>query len=197
MTKRLLDILGASIGLVLLSPLLLLLIRRIGKDMGKPVLFRQTRPGKNAKPFEMIKFRSMRDEVDEAGIPLPDSERITPLGQKLRSSSLDELPELWNVLKGEMSLVGPRPLLMEYVPLYAPEQARRMEVRPGITGWAQVNGRNAISWEEKFKLDVWYVENRTLWLDLKILWMTIMKVVKKDGISADGEATMTKFTGSQ
>jgi len=196
-TKRLLDILGASIGLVLLSPLLLLLIRRIGKDMGKPVLFRQTRPGKNAKPFEMIKFRSMRDEVDEAGIPLPDSERITPLGQKLRSSSLDELPELWNVLKGEMSLVGPRPLLMEYVPLYAPEQARRMEVRPGITGWAQVNGRNAISWEEKFKLDVWYVENRTLWLDLKILWMTIMKVVKKDGISADGEATMTKFTGSQ
>lgn len=196
MTKRLLDILGASIGLVLLSPLLLLLIRRIGKDMGKPVLFRQTRPGKNAKPFEMIKFRSMRDEVDEAGIPLPDSERITPLGQKLRSSSLDELPELWNVLKGEMSLVGPRPLLMEYVPLYAPEQARRMEVRPGITGWAQVNGRNAISWEEKFKLDVWYVENRTLWLDLKILWMTIMKVVKKDGISADGETTMTKFTGT-
>ena len=176
MTKRLLDILGASIGLVLLSPLMLLLIRRIGKDMGKPVLFRQTRPGKNAKPFEMIKFRSMRDEVDEAGIPLPDSERITPLGQKLRSSSLDELPELWNVLKGEMSLVGPRPLLMEYVPLYAPEQARRMEVRPGITGWAQVNGRNAISWEEKFKLDVWYVENRTLWLDLKILWMTIMKL---------------------
>ena len=197
MTKRLLDIMGASFGLVLLSPLLLLLIRRIGKDMGKPVFFRQTRPGKNGKPFEMIKFRSMRDAVDPAGIPLPDSERITPLGQKLRSSSLDELPELWNVLKGEMSLVGPRPLLMEYVPLYTPKQARRMEVRPGITGWAQVNGRNAISWEEKFKLDVWYVENRTLWLDLKILWMTIMKVVKKDGISADGEATMTKFTGSQ
>ena len=144
----------------------------------------------------MIKFRSMRDAVDQHGNPLPDSERITPLGQKLRSSSLDELPELWNVLKGEMSLVGPRPLLMEYVPLYTPEQARRMDVRPGITGWAQVNGRNAISWEEKFKLDVWYVENRTLWLDLKILWMTIVKVVKKDGISADGEATMTKFTGS-
>lgn len=195
--KRLLDILGASLGLVLLSPLLLLLIRRIGKDMGKPVFFRQTRPGKNAKPFNMIKFRSMRDAVDPAGISLPDSERITPLGQKLRSSSLDELPELWNVLKGEMSLVGPRPLLMEYVLLYTPEQARRMDVRPGVTGWAQVNGRNAISWEEKFKLDVWYVENRTLWLDLKILWMTIMKVVKKDGISADGEATMTKFTGSQ
>lgn len=197
MTKRLLDVIGASFGLVLLSPLLLLLVRRIGKDMGKPVFFRQTRPGKNAKPFEMIKFRSMRDAVDEAGTPLPDSERITPLGQKLRSSSLDELPELWNVLKGEMSLVGPRPLLMEYVPLYTPEQARRMDVRPGITGWAQVNGRNAISWEEKFKLDVWYVENRTLWLDLKILWMTIVKVVKKDGISADGEATMTKFTGTK
>lgn len=195
MTKRLLDIIGTSIGLVLLSPLLLLLIRRIGKDMGKPVFFRQTRPGKNAKPFKMIKFRSMRDAVDAAGIPLPDSERITPLGQKLRSSSLDELPELWNVLKGEMSLVGPRPLLMEYVPLYTPEQARRMEVRPGITGWAQVNGRNAISWEEKFKLDVWYVENRTLLLDLKILWITIMKVVNKDGISADGEATMPKFIG--
>lgn len=197
MTKRLFDILGASLGLLLLFPILLLLIRRIGRDMGKPVLFRQTRPGKNAKPFEMVKFRSMRDAVDEVGEPLPDSERITPLGQKLRSSSLDELPEFWNVLKGDMSLVGPRPLLMEYVPLYTPEQARRMDVRPGITGWAQVNGRNAISWEEKFELDVWYVENRTLWLDLKILWMTIKKVVKKDGISADGETTMTKFTGSQ
>ncbi|WP_394199339.1 sugar transferase [Litoreibacter albidus] len=195
--KRFLDIIGASLGLILLSPLLLLLIRRIGKDMGKPVFFRQTRSGKNGKPFEMIKFRSMRDTVDEAGEPLPDSERITPLGKKLRSSSLDELPELWNVLKGDMSLVGPRPLLMEYVPLYTPEQACRMDVSPGITGWAQINGRNAISWEEKFKFDVWYVENRTLWLDLKILCMTIMKVVKKDGISADGEATMIKFTGSQ
>ena len=195
--KRFLDIIGASLGLILLSPLLLLLIRRIGKDMGKPVFFRQPRPGKNGKPFEMIKFRSMRDAVDEAGALLPDSERITPLGQKLRSSSLDELPELWNVLKGEMSLVGPRPLLMEYVPLYTPKQARRMDVRPGITGWAQVNGRNAISWEEKFKLDVWYVENRTVWLDLKILWMTVVKVVKKDGISADGEATMTRFTGTK
>lgn len=197
MFKRVLDILGASIGLLLLSPVLLLLVVRIGLDMGKPVFFRQTRPGKNTKPFEMVKFRSMRDAVDRSGDPLPDSERITPLGQKLRSSSLDELPELWNVLKGEMSLVGPRPLLMEYVPLYTPEQARRMDIRPGITGWAQVSGRNAISWEEKFELDVWYVENRTLWLDLKILWMTVMIVVKKDGISADGEATMTKFTGSQ
>ncbi|MBU2999824.1 sugar transferase [Roseovarius nubinhibens] len=194
--KRLLDIIGASLGLLLLSPVMLLLMVRIGRDMGKPVLFRQTRPGKDAKPFEMIKFRSMRDAVDEAGEPLPDAQRITPLGQRLRSSSLDELPELWNVLKGEMSLVGPRPLLMEYVPLYTPEQARRMEVRPGITGWAQVNGRNAISWDEKFKLDIWYVDNRTLWLDLKILWMTVLKVVRKDGISAEGEATMTKFTGS-
>ena len=165
--------------------------------MGKGVFFRQLRAGKNAKPFKMIKFRSMRDGVDAAGDSLPDSERITSFGQKLRSSSLDELPELWNVLKGEMSLVGPRPLLMEYVPLYTPEQARRMDIRPGITGWAQVNGRNAISWEEKFKLDIWYVDNRTLWLDLKILLMTIMKVIKKDGVSADGEATMAKFTGSQ
>lgn len=195
--KRLLDVIGASLGLVLLSPLLLLLVRKIGKDMGKPVFFRQTRPGKNGQPFEMIKFRSMRDAVDEAGEPLPDSERLTPLGQKLRSSSLDELPEFWNILKGEMSLVGPRPLLMEYVPLYTQEQTRRMDVRPGITGWAQVNGRNAISWEEKFKLDVWYVKNRTLWLDIKIIWLTIIKVVKKDGISAEGEATMTKFTGSR
>jgi lipopolysaccharide/colanic/teichoic acid biosynthesis glycosyltransferase len=197
MNKRMLDILGASLGLLFLSPILLLLVHRIGQDMGKPVFFRQTRPGKNAKPFKMIKFRSMRNTIGVDGEPLQDSDRITPLGQKLRSSSLDELPEFWNVLKGEMSLVGPRPLLMEYVPLYTPEQARRMDVRPGITGWAQVNGRNAISWEEKFKLDVWYVENRTLWLDLKILWMTVFKVVKKDGISADGEATMPNFKGSK
>lgn len=194
--KRLLDIVGASIGVLLLSPVLILLTCRISKDMGKPVFFRQTRPGKHAKPFEMIKFRSMRDAVDEAGNLLPDSERITSFGQKLRSSSLDELPELWNVLKGDMSLVGPRPLLMEYLPLYTPEQARRMDVRPGITGWAQVNGRNAISWEEKFKLDVWYVENHTVWLDLKILWVTIIRVARKDGISADGEATMPKFVGT-
>ena len=197
MIKRVLDILGAAIGLIVSSPILLVISLMIRREIGTPVFFSQTRPGRNGKAFRMIKFRSMRDAVDEAGEPLPDSERITPLGQKLRSSSLDELPELWNVLKGEMSLVGPRPLLMEYVPLYTPEQARRMDVRPGITGWAQVNGRNAISWEEKFKLDVWYVENRTLWLDLKILWMTIIKVVKKDGISAEGEATMTKFTGTK
>lgn len=197
MTKRMFDILVAALGLLLLSPILLLLIRRIGKDMGKPVFFRQTRPGKNAKPFKMIKFRSMRDAADQDGNPLPDSERITPLGQKLRSSSLDELPELWNVLKGEMSLVGPRPLLMEYVPLYTPEQARRMDVRPGITGWAQVNGRNAISWEEKFKLDLWYLDHRSFLLDLKILWMTTLKVLLRDGISADGDATMPRFKGSK
>ena len=196
MTKRLFDIAVSALALMLLFPLLGLIAWCIRREIGDPVFFRQTRPGKNAKPFEMVKFRSMRDAVDATGNPLPDAERITPLGDKLRSSSIDELPELWNVLKGDMSLVGPRPLLMEYVPLYTPEQARRMDVRPGITGWAQVNGRNAIGWEEKFALDIWYVENRTLWLDLKILWMTILKVVKKDGISADGEATMSKFTGS-
>jgi lipopolysaccharide/colanic/teichoic acid biosynthesis glycosyltransferase len=164
--------------------------------MGKPVLFRQTRPGLHGVPFLMIKFRTMRDAVDASGVPLPDAARLTRLGRFLRSSSLDELPELWNVLKGEMSLVGPRPLLMEYLPLYSAEQARRHEVRPGVTGWAQVNGRNALSWEDKFALDLWYVENRSLWLDLKIVWMTIRKVIKRDGISAEGEATMPKFTGS-
>ncbi|MBB5514559.1 lipopolysaccharide/colanic/teichoic acid biosynthesis glycosyltransferase [Rubricella aquisinus] len=195
--KRLLDIIGSLTGLILLSPVLILLWWKIARDMGKPVLFRQVRPGRNAQPFEMVKFRSMRDAIGPDGTPLPDADRITPLGAKLRSSSLDELPELWNVLKGEMSLVGPRPLLMEYVPLYSPEQARRMDVRPGITGWAQINGRNALSWDEKFALDIWYVENRTIWLDIKILWLTVRKVLKRDGISADGEATMPKFTGSK
>ncbi len=194
--KRALDIVGSGLGLILLSPVLLWLVWRIRRDMGSPVLFRQVRPGKDAKPFEMVKFRSMKDANASDGTPLPDSERITPLGARLRSSSLDELPELWNVLKGEMSLVGPRPLLMEYVPLYSHAQARRMEVRPGITGWAQINGRNTLGWDEKFALDVWYVDNRSLALDLKILWLTIRKVVARDGISADGEATMPKFTGS-
>jgi len=161
------------------------------------VLFRQVRPGLDGKPFEMIKFRTMQDVVDVAGKPLPDSERMSPFGSFLRSSSLDELPELWNVLKGDMSLIGPRPLLMEYLPLYSPEQYRRHEVRPGVTGWAQINGRNALSWEEKFKLDVWYVDNRSLWLDLKIIFLTIKKVFARDGISAEGEATMPKFTGSE
>tara|TARA_R110002124_G_scaffold76753_1_gene205524 strand:+ start:24302 stop:24898 length:597 start_codon:yes stop_codon:yes gene_type:complete len=194
--KRVLDILGAAIGLIVFSPILIVVALMIRREMGSPVLFRQTRPSLHGKPFQMIKFRTMRDAMDTDGRPLPDAERLTKLGRFLRSSSIDELPELWNVLKGEMSLVGPRPLLMEYLPLYSPEQARRHEVRPGVTGWAQVNGRNAISWDEKFALDVWYVDNRSLWLDLKIIWLTIRKVVKRDGISAVGEATMPKFTGN-
>ncbi|UOA25288.1 putative sugar transferase EpsL (plasmid) [Sulfitobacter pontiacus] len=195
--KRIMDILGAMLGLLFLSPILLLLFWKIRQKMGTPVLFRQVRPGKHGKPFEMVKFRTMRDANDPDGKPLADSERLTNLGRFLRASSLDELPELWNVITGDMSLVGPRPLLMEYLPLYSANQARRHEVLPGITGWAQINGRNAISWDEKFELDVWYVENRTLWLDLKIIWLTIRKVLKRDGISAKGEATMSKFTGNR
>lgn len=194
--KRLFDIVASAGALVILSPVLILLWWRIRRDMGSPVLFRQIRPGLNGAAFEMVKFRSMRDATGPDGVALPDAERITPLGAKLRSSSLDELPELWNVLKGDMSLVGPRPLLMEYLPLYSPAEARRHEVRPGITGWAQINGRNALSWEEKFALDTWYVENRTFWLDIKILFLTVKKVLARDGISAEGEATMSKFTGS-
>jgi len=163
--------------------------------MGSPVIFGQVRPGLRGKPFRMIKFRTMLDAVDAQGNPLPDDQRLTRLGSFLRSTSLDELPELWNVLKGDMSLVGPRPLLMEYLPLYSPEQARRHDVRPGVTGWAQVNGRNALSWDEKFKLDVWYVDNQSLWLDIKILFMTVKKVLVREGISAEGEVTMSKFTG--
>ncbi|MGH1354054.1 MAG: sugar transferase [Thalassovita sp.] len=195
--KRLMDILGASIGLILLSPVIAILWMMIRRRLGAPVLFRQTRPGKDGKPFEMIKFRSMKDANAPDGTPLPDSERMTPFGAKLRSTSLDELPELWNVLKGDMSLVGPRPLLMEYLPLYSTHQARRHDLRPGVTGWAQINGRNAIGWPEKFNLDVWYVENRSLWLDIKIIALTIKKVVKRDDISAAGEITMPKFTGEQ
>ena len=174
--KRTLDILGAAFGLVLLSPLFIYLAWRISRTLGSPILFHQMRPGKNGKPFKIVKFRTMMDAPGPDGEPLSDAERMSTFGSKLRSSSLDELPELWNVLKGEMSLVGPRPLMLEYLPLYTAQQARRHEVRPGITGWAQVNGRNAISWEEKFALDVWYVDNRTLWLDLKILLMTIRTV---------------------
>jgi len=195
MLKRLFDIAASAFGLLLLAPIIAIVAWQIRRKLGSPVLFRQVRPGLNGKPFEMIKFRTMRDAADLAGNPLPDSERMTPFGSFLRSSSLDELPELWNVLRGEMSLVGPRPLLMEYLPLYSPEQYRRHETRPGVTGWAQINGRNALSWDEKFKLDIWYVENRSFWLDLKIILLTIKKVVVRDGISADGEATMAKFTG--
>lgn len=175
---------------------MLILAYLIKRKLGSPILFRQTRPGLHGKPFEMIKFRTMRDAVDSSGNTLPDSERMTPFGSFLRSSSLDELPELWNVLKGDMSLVGPRPLLMEYLPLYSPEQYRRHEVRPGVTGWAQINGRNAISWPEKFALDVWYVDNRSFWLDIKILFLTVKKVLVREGISAEDEATVTKFSGN-
>ena len=197
MIKRLLDIIIASITLILLSPLYFYVAHKVKKNLGSPVLFRQVRPGLHGKPFEMIKFRSMKDAVDAQGNPLPDSERLTPFGKMLRSSSLDEMPELWNVIKGDMSIVGPRPLLMEYLPLYNQEQAKRHLVRPGMTGHAQVNGRNAISWEEKFKLDTWYVENQSVWLDFKIMLKTVKKVLAKDDINEAGEATMTKFTGTQ
>ena len=197
MLKRLLDIIIASIALILLSPLYFYVAHKVKKNLGSPVLFRQLRPGLHGKPFEMIKFRSMKDAVDAQGNPLPDSERLTPFGKMLRSSSLDEMPELWNVIKGDMSIVGPRPLLMEYLPLYNQEQAKRHLVRPGMTGHAQVNGRNAISWEEKFKLDTWYVENQSIWLDFKIMLKTVKKVLAKDDINEAGEATMTKFTGTQ
>ena len=194
--KRLLDIIIASIALILLSPLYAYVTYKVKKNLGSPVLFRQVRPGLNGKPFEMIKFRTMKDAVDAQGNPLPDSERLTPFGKMLRSTSLDEMPELWNVIKGDMSVVGPRPLLTEYLPLYTAEQAKRHHVRPGMTGHAQVNGRNAIGWEEKFKLDTWYVENQSTLLDFKIMFKTVHKVLAKDDISAEGEATMTKFTGT-
>ena len=196
MIKRFLDIIIASIALILLSPLYAFVAYKVKKNLGSPVLFRQVRPGLHGKPFEMIKFRSMKDAVDAQGNPLPDSERLTPFGKMLRSSSLDEMPELWNVIKGDMSIVGPRPLLTEYLPLYNTEQAKRHNVRPGMTGHAQVNGRNAIGWEEKFKLDTWYVENQSTRLDFKIMFKTVHKVLAKDDISAEGEATMTKFTGT-
>ncbi|MGP4789278.1 sugar transferase [Psychrobacter sp. 1Y11] len=197
MIKRFLDITAASAALAILSPVYAITAYKVSKNLGSPVLFRQTRPGLDGKPFEMIKFRTMKDATDSEGNPLPDSERLTPFGQTLRNTSIDELPELWNVLKGDMSLVGPRPLLMEYLPLYSDEQSRRHSVRPGITGYAQVNGRNAIGWDKKFELDTWYVDNQSLWLDIKILLKTVKKVLIKDDISADGEATMSRFTGSK
>ena len=197
MLKRTLDVVIASTALVLLSPVYALVAYKVKKNLGSPVLFRQTRPGLHGQPFERIKFRSMKDALDTAGNPLPDSERLTPFGKMLRATSLDEMPELWNVIKGDMSIVGPRPLLMEYLPLYNSEQAKRHEVRPGITGYAQVNGRNAISWEKKFELDTWYVNNHSLWLDFKIMLKTVKKVLAKDDISAEGDVTMNKFTGSK
>ena len=195
--KRSIDFLLSFIAFVALSPLLLVLAILVRLLLGSPVLFRQTRPGLGGRPFRLVKFRTMTDGTDADGALLPDSERLTAFGRMLRATSLDELPELWNVLKGDMSLVGPRPLLMEYLDLYTAEQARRHEVRPGITGWAQVNGRNALSWEDKFALDVWYVDNQSLWLDVKILLMTLVSVVKRDGVSQQGHVTMEPFRGSQ
>lgn len=197
MLKRLLDIIIASTALILLAPLYAFVAYKVKKNLGSPVLFRQVRPGLHGKPFEMIKFRTMKDAVDANGQPLPDSERLTAFGKMLRSTSLDEMPELWNVIKGDMSIVGPRPLLTEYLPLYNEEQAKRHNVRPGMTGHAQVNGRNAIGWEEKFKLDTWYVEHQSTLLDFKIMFKTVHKVLAKDDISAEGEATMTRFTGTE
>lgn len=196
MIKRIFDITASSAALVALSPILAVTAYKVKKNLGSPVLFRQTRPGLNGEPFEMLKFRTMLDAYDENGNLLPNEQRHTEFGNFLRSISLDELPELWNVLKGDMSLVGPRPLLMDYLPLYNEDQARRHKVRPGVTGWAQVNGRNAISWEEKFKLDTWYVDNQSLLLDLKIILLTLKKVVIKEGVNASETVTMTRFTGS-
>ncbi len=197
MSKRLFDLLVSATALLLLAPLLALIAWQVRRRLGAPVLFRQLRPGRNGMPFEIVKFRTMRDAVDAHGEPLPDHERLTPFGRWLRASSLDELPELWNVLKGDMSLVGPRPLLMEYLPLYDAEQFRRHAVRPGVTGWAQVNGRNALSWEEKFRLDLWYVDHQSFWLDLKIILRTIRKVVLREDINFQDDATSDKFTGSK
>lgn len=194
--KRLFDVVVAATGLVATLPVTLTAAGAILLTMGRPVLFRQQRPGRGGRPFEILKFRTMRGAVDAEGRPLPDAERLTSLGRFLRATSIDELPELLNVLRGDMSLVGPRPLLMEYLPLYTPEQARRHDVRPGLTGWAQVNGRNALSWEERFALDLWYVENRSFWLDLRILFRTVGKVLASEGISHEGHATMERFRGS-
>jgi len=191
--KRTIDIVGSCAGLLVLASVIVLISMAIRLNMGRPILFRQTRPGLRGEPFDVLKFRTMLDAVDAEGRPLPDGARLTKLGRFLRSTSFDELPELWNVLKGEMSLVGPRPLLMRYLDRYTPEQMRRHEVRPGLTGWAQVNGRNAISWPEKFVLDVWYVDNHSIALDMKIILLTILKVLRRDGISAAGEATVSEF----
>ena len=194
--KRALDVVVAFLGLILLSPLMLAIAIVIRLFMGSPVLFRQQRPGLHGVPFQLVKFRTMRDGVDDEGQPHPDADRLTWLGGFLRSTSLDELPELWNVLRGDMSLVGPRPLLMEYLPLYTAQQARRHEARPGITGWAQISGRNAISWDERFALDVWYVDHQSLSLDLRILATTLIRVTQREGTSQPGHATMPRFRGS-
>lgn len=193
--KRAIDIFGAGLTLVVLSPVLLVGALVVALRLGRPVLFKQKRAGLGSRAFNVLKFRSMTDAKGPDGTLRPDSERLTPLGVFLRESSIDELPSLLNVLKGEMSLIGPRPFIYDYVDLYTPEQARRHDVRPGITGWAQVNGRNALSWEEKFRLDVWYVDNVSLWLDIKIVFLTLKKLIIRDGISAPGSATMERFRG--
>jgi lipopolysaccharide/colanic/teichoic acid biosynthesis glycosyltransferase len=195
--KRMFDILVSAVLLLLLAPVMLLIAIGVMRDVGAPVLFRQRRPGLDGRPFEILKFRTMRGEMVRAGRSLTDAERLTRFGRWLRANSLDELPELWNVLRGDMSLVGPRPLLMHYLPLYNCEQMRRHEVRPGLTGWAQVNGRNALTWEEKFRYDIWYVENRSLPLDLRILALTLKSVLRRQGISHENSATMPEFTGSR
>ncbi len=194
--KRLFDLMVAIVGLLLLAPLLLAVSILIRWKLGSPVLFRQERPGLHGRPFALFKFRTMLDGSGPEGELLPDEERLTSFGAFLRKTSLDELPELWNVVKGDMSLVGPRPLLSEYLQYYSPEQSRRHEVRPGLTGWAQVNGRNSVGWEERLAMDVWYVDNYSFLLDLKILWRTLLVVIRSDGINQDGQATMTKFRGS-
>ena len=193
--KRLFDVMTASIALLILAPFLVALAAAVKVALGSPVLFRQLRPGLGGRPFKLLKFRTMRDAVDAHGRPLPDSERLTGFGRFLRATSLDELPELWNVVRGDMSLVGPRPLLVQYLDRYSPEQARRHEVRPGLTGWAQVNGRNAIDWPQKLAMDVWYVDHRSFWLDLRILARTIGQVLSRKGVSSEGCATMPEFMG--
>ncbi len=195
--KRVFDLLAACSALIALSPLISLVAVLIVIVLGRPVLFKQERPGLDGKPFFLYKFRTMTEERNQRGKLLPDELRMTPLGRYLRRYSLDELPQLLNVIKGDMSIVGPRPLLMEYIPLYTKEQARRHEVKPGITGWTQVNGRNALGWDERFKLDVWYVDHHTFWLDLKIIWLTLIRVLKSEGISEEGHETMSKFTGKK
>lgn len=197
MIKRLFDITAATTAMIALSPVYAITAYKVKKNLGSPILFRQTRPGLHGEPFDMVKFRTMTDCKDLEGNSLPNKDRLTSFGKMLRNTSLDELPELWNVLKGDMSLVGPRPLLMEYLPLYNEDQERRHSVRPGITGYAQVNGRNAISWDKKFELDTWYVDNQSLWLDVKILAKTVKKVLVKDDINASEDITMSKFTGNQ
>lgn len=197
MVKRTVDILISATALLLLAPVLAVVAWLIRRKLGSPILFSQLRPGLDGQPFRMVKFRTMTDARDNAGNLLPDTDRLPRFGRWLRASSLDELPELWNVLKGDMSLVGPRPLLMQYLPLYSAEQARRHLVKPGLTGWAQINGRNALTWDEKFSLDGWYVDHRSLSLDLKILCVTALKVIRRDGINAASDVTMPVFTGSK